>query len=260
MTDICIITRLKDNKFQNLLKSIADCTCRSTLDNIRILVSYNGDDDEAIKAVQKQSPVKFEWFKDTYNFAKNCNMLAKIGEGTSDKLLFLNDDVELKTDAITHCINILDDNPVVGTVGIKLLFPDGTIQHGGHILFCKDRKFVGVSHLLLKQQDRKLNDIFTVGNTGAFLMLRRSDFNKVGGFDERFERCFEDVVLNWKILISGKINATALSQTAIHHESTTRDRAISQDDINLMVDFFNENIDRILYFKDVVRPTIQEIK
>lgn len=81
-------------------------------------------------------------------------MLAKIGEGKSDKLLFLNDDVELKTDAITHCIKILDDNPVVGTVGIKLLFPDGTIQHGGHVLFYKDRKLVGVTHLLLKQQDR----------------------------------------------------------------------------------------------------------
>ena len=81
-------------------------------------------------------------------------MLAKIGKGTSDKLLFLNDDVELKTDAITHCIKILDDSPTVGTVGIKLLFPDGTIQHGGHMLFYKDRKLVGVTHFLLKHKDR----------------------------------------------------------------------------------------------------------
>lgn len=260
MTDICIITKLKDDRFQNLLRSIKEHTDEKTLNEIRLLVCYTGDDEEKMRDVQNSSPLTFGYIKDTYNFAKNCNMLAKIGEGTSDKLLFLNDDVELKTDAITHCSKILDDNPAVGTVGIKLLFPDGTIQHGGHILFYKDRKFVGVTHLLLKQQDRQLNDIFTVGNTGAFLMVRRADFNKVGGFDERFERCFEDVVLNWKILISGKINVTALSQTAIHHESTTRDRALSQEDIHLMVSFFNENIDKILYYKDVVRPTIQEIR
>lgn len=260
MTDICIITKLKDNRFQNLLKTISEKTCKTTLDDIRILVCYTGEDEEKMRDVQNSSPLKFGYVRDDYNFAKNSNMLAKIGEGTSDKLLFLNDDVELKTDAITHCIKILNENPTVGTVGIKLLFPDGTIQHCGHMVFYKDRKFAGITHLLLKHKDRELEDIFTLGNTGAFLMVRRADFNKVGGFDERFEKCFEDVVLNWKILISGKINATALSQTAIHYESTTRDKVFSKNDIRRMSDFFNENIDKIVYYKDFVRPTIQEMR
>lgn len=44
--------------------------------------------------------------------------------------MFMNDDVELVSDAVTPCLKALEDDRV-GTVGIRLDFPDGTCQHGG---------------------------------------------------------------------------------------------------------------------------------
>lgn len=260
MTDICIITKLKDDRFQNLLRSIKEHTDEKTLNEVRLLVCYTGDDEEKMRDVQNSSPLKFGYIRDTYNFARNCNTLAKIGEIFSDKLLFINDDIELRTDAITHCVKILDDNPGIGTVGIKLLYPDGKIQHAGHLLLHKNCKFAGISHFLLKQNDRELHDILSVGNTGAFLLVRREDFDKVGGFDEQFNKCFEDVVFNWKILIQGKPNVTALSQCAVHYESTTRDRSVDKDDVRTMAEFFDNNAEDILKYSEILKPTVMEIR
>lgn len=49
---------------------------------------------------------------------------------SSERILFMNDDVELVSDAVTPCLKALEDDRV-GTVGIRLDFPDGTCQHGG---------------------------------------------------------------------------------------------------------------------------------
>jgi len=42
----------------------------------------------------------------------------------------MNDDVELVEDSVTKCLKWLEDQSV-GTVGIKLLYPNKTIQHCG---------------------------------------------------------------------------------------------------------------------------------
>lgn len=68
-----------------------------------------------------------------------------------------------------------------------------------------------MTHLLHKQLDSDLPDMLVFGNTGAFLMVRREDFLKAGMFNEEFKMCFEDVVLNMKMIEIGKINMTALT-------------------------------------------------
>ena len=44
---------------------------------------------------------------------------------SSECILFMNDDVELVSDAVSPCLKALEDSKV-GTVGIRLDFPDGT--------------------------------------------------------------------------------------------------------------------------------------
>ena len=60
-----------------------------------------------------------------YNFARNCNIIASMCR--SECVLFMNDDVELTEDAISPCLDVLEHDDSVGTVGIKLLYPDGSI-------------------------------------------------------------------------------------------------------------------------------------
>ena len=63
-------------------------------------------------------------------FAKACNQGAAVAN--SDRLLFLNTDTE----------------PDVGAVGCKLLFPGGTVQHGGVVLVERPSyPIIGAQHL-----------------------------------------------------------------------------------------------------------------
>lgn len=66
---------------------------------------------------------------DEYNFAANNNYLVE-KHCLSECVLFMNDDIELVEDSVSKCLKWLD-NKDVGTVGIKLLYPDKTIQHAG---------------------------------------------------------------------------------------------------------------------------------
>lgn len=64
-----------------------------------------------------------------YNFAENNNYLVD-KHCMSEAVLFMNDDIELVEDSVTKCLKWLEDHSI-GTVGIKLLYKDKTIQHAG---------------------------------------------------------------------------------------------------------------------------------
>lgn len=51
----------------------------------------------------------------------------------SEVVLFMNDDVQLVEDSVTKCMKWLEQ-PDIGTVGIKLLYLDNTIQHAGQFV------------------------------------------------------------------------------------------------------------------------------
>lgn len=155
-----------------------------------------------------------------YNFAKNCNTLAKMCK--SECILFMNDDVELTEDAITPCLDILEHDDRVGTVGIKLLYPDGSIQHGGIFLACYNGQ-PAVGHIDFKKKSSSVGDIWTVGNTAAFMMVRTKDFNWLQGFPEGYDVCFEDVQYNITSIVElCKMNVTLNTVSAVHAESQTR--------------------------------------
>ena len=95
-------------------------------------------------------------------------------------MLFMNDDVQLVEDSVTKCMKWLEQ-PDIGTVGIKLLYLDNTIQHAGQFVSFKAGKFAGVGHIHWKQKNFEAKNAYRViGNTGAFLMCRRDDFLEIG--------------------------------------------------------------------------------
>jgi hypothetical protein len=143
--------------------------------------------------------------RENYGFAIACNQGAK--RGSAPFILFLNPDVRVKPDAVIGAARYLN-NPAhsgVGIVGIQLLDRDGHVQR------CCARAPTAVT-LLLRAMflDRLCPALvpphFLIGwdhgdtrpvdqVMGAFLMIRRPLFEKLGGFDERFFLYYEDVDL-----------------------------------------------------------------
>ena len=98
-------------------------------------------------------------------------------------------------------------------------------------------QFLGVGHIGFKR-NMLLPDLFTHGNTAAFLMMRKADFEAAGGFNEGYECCYEDVELNFRVLMDlVKHNVTINSVQALHHESSTRKQAFGKNDFMKLAEF-----------------------
>ncbi|MER2253406.1 glycosyltransferase family 2 protein [Methylorubrum podarium] len=159
-----------------------------------------------------------------FNFSDLSNRGAAAARGTI--LLFLNNDIEvLEPGWLTELASIASD-PEIGAVGAKLLYPDGTIQHGGIVLGIGG--IAGHSHLGLPGNEpgsfaRMLLSQEVSAVTGACLAVRADVFSEVGGFDAaHLAVAFNDVDLCLRIRAAGYRIVWTPHARLVHHESKSR--------------------------------------
>lgn len=241
MIDILITTKcekhliykaLESLKEQSIIKSCNICVCytgNSTLEKTNLAIFLKTNFQHSIL------------IQDNYNFAKNNNRLAKLTN--NEYILFLNDDVEfVRKDTLDYMVSIAT-LPTIGTVGIKLLYPNTyKIQHAGIFALMKyTGQFVGVSHLYLNKEVNSDNsDRYVIGNTAACMLIKRKLFDKIY-FNEEYENSFEDVELNVKCLLKDYTNVCLNSIAALHHKSATRKHTTSTNDVNRIKKLFEDN-------------------
>jgi GT2 family glycosyltransferase len=94
-----------------------------------------------------------------------------------------------------------------------------------------------------------VKDLF--GNTGGLLMIRKNLFLSIGGFNENYISCFEDVELNMMCIVKGFKNYNNSDCVAYHYESQTRNedpeniKKLNLDFQNNLIVSINSNIDKI---------------
>lgn len=191
------------------------------------IIVDNGSSEENKNRIeqklQKINNTRYIYKELPFNFSYMCNWGAK--EARGDYLLFLNDDMEI-VDA-DWLILLMEKAvlPYVGAVGAKLLYPDtDIIQHAGitnlrvgpahKLQFAHDKE----DHYF--GQNRGVHDM--LGVTGACLLVRKTLFEKVGGFDETLAVAFNDVDLCYKIYEEGYYNVVRNDLFLFHHESLSR--------------------------------------
>ncbi len=159
-----------------------------------------------------------------FNFSELSNRGAAAARGTI--LLFLNNDIEvLEPGWLTELVAIASD-PEIGAVGAKLLYPDGTIQHGGIVLGIGG--IAGHSHLGLPGSApgyfaRMVLSQEVSAVTGACLAMRAAVFSEVRGFDAaHLAVAFNDVDLCLKIRAAGYRIVWTPHARLVHHESKSR--------------------------------------
>jgi GT2 family glycosyltransferase len=170
-----------------------------------------------------------------YNFSKiNNDMVNNFIDKDSELVLFCNDDVYIKEgDPITRMTTIYVNNKHdIGTIGLRLHFGERSgdkvnkVQHGGVIAFTNGQE-IRITHQGLGSywgyEPSVKRDVF--GNTFAFAMTPMNVWKKVGGLNEIFEECFEDVEFNLKCILNGKTNYFIGDEYAIHDESSSRNKS-----------------------------------
>ena len=160
-----------------------------------------------------------------FNFAAINNRAAASSRG--ELLLFLNDDTEVDSAGWLTEMASQATRPTVGAVGALLLYPDDTIQHAGVICGLSNARIAGHVHRGIHRDATPLHGSFDCVHdlsavTGACLMVRRSVFDEVRGFDESFAVCYNDVDLCLRIAERGYRNVWTPHARLYHHENVSR--------------------------------------
>ena len=165
--------------------------------------------------------------QENLGFAKACNQGAAAARGTY--LVFLNNDTIPLKDWLRPLMSEVEEDPKVGIVGSKLLYQDGTVQHAGVVRDLEDRfpyhiykNFPG-DHRAVNQR-REFQIV-----TAACMLIRRSLFEEVMGFDEDYVNGFEDADLCLKVRERGYTVVYQPRSVVIHLESQTPGRKAHED-------------------------------
>ena len=123
-----------------------------------------------------------------YSGANNAGAAAS----SSSLVLFLNSDVfPLKAGSLTRLVALYQHKQEVGALGCKLLYEDRSIQHAG-MYFYQDyhpnKLWINMHYYkgLPATWAGASEDRFVPAVTGATLLIRRSLFEKIGGWDESY--------------------------------------------------------------------------
>ena len=195
---------------------------------------------------------------DYYNFAKiNNDVIKNYVDNEHEFIMCSNNDIKILNDVITGMLKIFKQYPRAGTVGCRLHFEDNTIQHDGVVLQpAPNPKKFHLTHASLGSYYSYTQGIKEVmGNTAALMMLRKSVFDKVGGFNENYKTCFEDVELNLSCKLNGFTNLYDGSLVAYHYESKTRGKTNENqkgeyvDYVNTLSPFIEKNYNKLFNTK-----------
>ena len=176
---------------------------------------------------------------DYYNFAKiNNDVVRKYVTSEFTHILFSNNDIKILNNVIYGMLNYFDNNKGIGTIGARLHFQDNTVQHFGITSYIHKSSFQVTHTGLNSYYGYKKHPVEVIGNTGALLMIEKKNFDLVGGFNENYIECFEDVELNFKCVVLGLKNIVMGNLVSYHYESQSRNDNSKKME-NLMYDYSN---------------------
>lgn len=171
-----------------------------------IVVVDNGSIDGSTDFLREQDVAKVLRTNTNLGFAKACNLGALVG--CAEFLLFLNPDAALRTNTLTKALAVMTDsaNKDIGICGVQLFDESGEIARSctrfpnawGFIANSLGlvRIFPKLGHFMAEWSHDQTREVDHV--IGAFFLMRRSVFEGLDGFDERFFLYLEDLDFSYR--------------------------------------------------------------
>ncbi len=199
----------------------------------RAMASRPADAGDRVVVVDNASPVPYAAdfvarhgievirFDEHQSFAHACN--EGVRAAPNDRILLLNNDVVLEPDALDAMEAVLDGDDDVAVCGLRMLFPDATLQHGG-VVFGPDD--FGPYHWARGRPDTEVprENVPFQAVTGACLLVRSTVWDALGGLDESYPFGLEDVDFCLRARAAGHGIVCCHEADALHFESMTPGR------------------------------------
>lgn len=223
---ISIIIPNKDEK-DTLEKCIQSIINKTTYSNYEIIIVENNSKTKEIfeyyDTLSQYDKIKVIQYEDEFNYSKINNFAVKQAKG--EYVVLLNNDVEIITDnwleeMLSNC-----QRPEVGITGVKLLYPDNTVQHAGVIIGLggiAGHAFVGLDGNHPGYFGRAFVQQNLSAVTAACFMVSKEIYNEVGGLEETLKVAFNDVDFCLKVRKAGYLVVMNPNVRLYHYESKSR--------------------------------------
>lgn len=232
---VSILIPNKDQK-ESLKRCLDSIYSKSTYTNYEIIIIENNsvkpETFSYYKELEEQHGVRVIIWEQGFNYSAINNF--GVNEARGDYLLFLNNDVEVINPAWIEEMLGNCQRREVGIVGAKLYYPDDTIQHAGvivgiggiagHAFLKMPRSRTGYLHKASVQMD--LSAV-----TAACMMMKKSVFEQLGGFEEQLSVAFNDVDLCLRTVRAGYLVVYNPKVELYHYESISRGAEDSEEKV-----------------------------
>jgi GT2 family glycosyltransferase len=227
LVSIIIPTRNGFRLIKRCVKSILE---KTSYPHYEVLLIDNGTDDlKTIKyfnSLKRDARMRILRDNRSFNYSALNNAAVKIAKG--EIVALVNNDTEVisqdwLTELVSHAMR-----PGIGAVGARLWYPDNTIQHAGIILGLGSNRVGGHPHNGVPRGQHgyfgraSLIQSFSAV-TAACLVIRKSVYEEIGGFDEvNLQVAFNDVDFCLRAQEKGYRNVWTPYAELYHRESASR--------------------------------------
>jgi GT2 family glycosyltransferase len=209
MLSIIIVSYNTKNYIKGCLESI-----KNNLKDLsyEVIVVDNASKDGSVEFIKENFPwVTLIENKENLGFAKGCNQGVKISRGKY--ILLLNPDTIVLKNSIQSMVELMENNPIAGACGCRLLKPDLTPEPPwmNNKFLPKWLLFPLTKGIIAKRFKKNLNPTDSSQEeirevdwvSGACMLIRKELYNELGGMDECYFIYMEEIDFCWKLKKTG---------------------------------------------------------
>ena len=206
-------------KIDYTLRCLASIAANPPQSTFEVIVVDDFSPDNSAEVLKGVNGIRLVSNIENQGFIRSCNIGAKAANG--EYLYFLNNDTEVTTGWMDELLQTFSGFPGTGLAGSKLIYPDGSLQEAGGIIW-QDGSAWNFGRL----QDQLL-PVYNYARevdycSGASIMVPKTLFEELDGFDEHYLPAYcEDSDLALKIRDKGYRVIYQPLSTIIHYEGIT---------------------------------------
>lgn len=227
---ICIVVKDTFKFFKDCVKTLG----KNTNVPYKLLVLDLGDDGTSYWC--KEQGIEVEKHDMPFYFSQSCNYLAK--KVTTPYILFLNPDTLPQPNWLEE---LMDEAQRTNAdiCGARLMFPNGTIQSLA-ISWDDQEDHPNDKFFLYRLLPEHMIPREAYAVSGACMLVKKTVFDDLGGFDEGFKNGYEDIDLclqakekKYSVRIAGRCEVT-------HYQGKTS--GTHSDGIPTAMEFYDDNL------------------
>jgi GT2 family glycosyltransferase len=223
-----------------------------------IVIDNNSSDDSCLMMKERFPHIKLIENKENLGFPKGNNIAVAQAKG--EYICILNPDTVVAEDTFKKLLNTDFCSLNTGIIGCKLIDGTGNFLPESKrgiptpwVAFTKIFGLYKISNIFGKYYASHLSENES-GEVeilvGAFMMMKRSLFNELEGFDENCFMYSDDIDLSYRSLLKGNSNYYFPETTVVHYkgESTVKDEVYVKHFREFMNFFYQKHFKPSLFF------------